>query len=58
MIQTTEDYWDCECEHHFIHSASVPQCKICGAERDSQPDSRVEEVGYPRAMAEEDTDEP
>ncbi len=43
-IQTTEKYWDCECEHNFIHSKTQTMCHICGAVADDQPDSRINEV--------------
>lgn len=41
---TTEKYWDCECEHNYIHSAAEEVCPKCGAHRDEQPDSIVSEV--------------
>jgi hypothetical protein len=43
---TTEDFWDCECKHNYIHSSGegTNECKICGAQRSTSPDSRVEEV--------------
>ena len=44
MINTTNKYWDCECEHHYINPSSLDECKICGAKRESSPDSRVDEV--------------
>ena len=43
-IETTPLYWDCECEHGFIHSHKQVKCDICGARRDEQPDSRINEV--------------
>ena len=43
-IETTEKYWDCECENNFIHSKTQTQCNICGATAEEQPDSRVNEV--------------
>ena len=50
-IVTTESYWDCECEHNYIHPSTMPECLRCGAKREDQPDSRVNEVqalGLPR----------
>jgi len=43
---TTEDFWDCECEHNYIHPSGegTNECKICGVQRNTSPDSRVEEV--------------
>jgi len=43
-ILTTDEYWDCECYKEFIHRKSQAKCRICGARRDEQPDSRVSEV--------------
>ena len=40
----TPDYWDCECEHDFIHSAAVPQCGLCGVTCEEGPDSHLTEV--------------
>lgn len=36
---TTPLYWDCECEHDFIHSKTQLTCDACGAHQDEQPDS-------------------
>ena len=41
---TTSLFWDCECEHGYIHPANTPMCYGCRAVRDEQPDSRVNEV--------------
>jgi len=38
------DYWDCECEHNYIHPASTTKCGICKAEAEDQPDSIQSEV--------------
>jgi hypothetical protein len=43
-IILTPLFWDCECEHNFIHPKSQPTCSICEAEVDEQPDSRVDEI--------------
>jgi len=43
-IITTDKYWDCECDSDYIHPASEKTCQLCGAEREEQPDSRLEEV--------------
>jgi hypothetical protein len=43
-IITTDQYWDCECEHNFIHPKECPICFKCGAIKEEQPDSRVNEV--------------
>jgi len=43
-ILTTPEYWDCECEHNYIHHKSEPSCHICKAVIDEQPDSTVTEV--------------
>ncbi len=44
MIDTTEEYWDCECEYNYIHPKTQKSCPICGAMADEQPDSIVDEV--------------
>ena len=44
MIRTTPKYWDCECKDMYIRSATQSACGACGAVREEQPDSRVEEV--------------
>lgn len=44
FIQTTPQYWDCECETNYIKPASDPHCEHCGYDRDTCPDSRVTEV--------------
>jgi hypothetical protein len=44
---TTPDYWDCECQHNYIHPRDQEICSICGAIRTDQPDSRLAEV-YPK----------
>jgi len=43
-VRTTEKYWDCECEHNFIHPKTQSKCGICGALAEEQPDSRINEV--------------
>jgi len=43
-VRTTEKYWDCECEHNFIHPKTQSKCSICGALAEEQPDSRINEV--------------
>ena len=62
MFQTTNQYWDCECadgagsgNFTYIHPAKENSCKLCGATREEQPDSRVHEVqaaGLPLDMTE------
>jgi len=43
-IETTEKYWDCECEVNYIHPRSQKACFKCCAIAAEQPDSRVDEV--------------
>ena len=43
-VETTPDYWDCECKENYIHKKEFPSCGVCGAKRDEQPDSRTVEV--------------
>ncbi len=44
MLKTSEDYWDCECEHNYIHPKTQDRCFVCGAFAEEQPDSRVNEI--------------
>ena len=46
-VQTTEDYWDCECvgmPDEYIHPKSQLLCIECGQHQDDMPDSRIDEV--------------
>lgn len=44
-IKTIPHYWDCECEHKYIHSRfEETECLKCGALAEDQPDSRANEV--------------
>lgn len=60
VFETTEAFWDCECNSDYIHRASESKCHKCGCYRDECPDSRVEEVKnmlFEKAVeAEEDYD--
>lgn len=38
------DFWDCECDEHYIHTATQEACPICDARRDEMPDSRQSEI--------------
>jgi hypothetical protein len=42
--RTTEDFWDCECDHNYIKPSSQLRCIHCGSWAEDQPDSRCEEV--------------
>lgn len=42
--KTDPNYWDCECQHFFIHPKGMESCPICGAHQDDQPNSRVAEI--------------
>lgn len=44
MVETTEKYWDCDCENNYIHPKSKERCSICGADRENSPDSMACEV--------------
>ena len=49
-VELTDEYWDCDCEHFFIHPAKYACCEICSAVKEECPNSRVDEVlagGYP-----------
>lgn len=43
-VNSTSDYWDCECERRYIHPASDEICPHCKAEKTNQPDSRISEI--------------
>ena len=43
-VETTDLYWDCECEKNYIHPKAHIHCLLCGARVEDQPDSRVNEV--------------
>ena len=43
-MNTTEDFWDCECPSKYIHPKWVRLCSDCGATPDDSPDSRINEV--------------
>lgn len=43
-METTTEYWDCECEINYIHPSIEMECKICDCRKDEQPDSIVSEV--------------
>ena len=44
QIITTERYWDCECEHDYIHKDIYIKCDRCNAWAVDQPNSHVNEV--------------
>ncbi len=45
MSETTDLYWDCDCEHGYIHKKSeLTYCGICDAEEKDSPDSMYNEV--------------
>ena len=41
---TTTLYWDCECPKNYIRPAGMLMCENCGAHREDQPDSRINEA--------------
>ena len=46
-IQTTEDYWNCECvgmPYEYVHAKSQTMCTVCGQHQDDMPNSKVAEV--------------
>jgi len=44
-IETTPDYWDCDCEVNYIHKkTNTLECSFCQSSQEEQPDSRVNEV--------------
>ncbi len=53
------EYWDCECEHYYIHKKirspaimiNCGACVFCRAVEVDQPDSHEREIGKPHNMA-------
>lgn len=43
-FETTIQYWDCNCEHRYIHRSDEFKCPICNYEREDGADARVTEV--------------
>ena len=44
-IETNINYWDCDCEHNYIHPKTTSKCLICGVElSEDQPDSMQNEL--------------
>jgi hypothetical protein len=41
---TTRYFWDCECEHDYIHPKNVLYCHLCDTKVEDAPDSRLDEV--------------
>ncbi len=45
MVETNENYWDCECEEDYIHEkAKKKHCLKCDTSHFDQPDSIQREV--------------
>ena len=44
MITTTTKFWNCNCEHDFFRHECETYCYVCDAEREDNPDSRVDEI--------------
>jgi hypothetical protein len=52
-ILLSNEYWDCECSSQYIHPRRKQKCYVCGAWRENQPDSHVDEAlafGFPVDM--------
>ena len=43
-VALSEIHWDCECESNYIHSNEASSCKVCGAIKEEQPQSRLNEI--------------
>jgi len=45
MIETNENYWDCNCEEDYIHErAKKKYCVKCNSLHFNQPDARQVEI--------------
>ena len=40
----SEDFWDCECENHYIRPNTIERCPICNTSQEYMPSSRKGEV--------------
>jgi len=45
-IETTEKFWDCECEHNYIHPKTTKDCKLCKAKQEDSIISEVIKQGF------------
>lgn len=43
-VETTDKYWDCECDVKYVHPVSHYFCKVCGVDREGSPSSKLSEV--------------
>ena len=43
-IKLNDEYWDCECEHFYIHHKTESFCSKCGCHESDMPDSRQDEI--------------
>lgn len=44
LCKTTDEYWDCNCMENYIQPKHSESCKECGAIKEAQPSSRINEV--------------
>jgi len=44
MEKLSNVFWDCECEHYYIHTILHDKCSVCGALQIDQPPSRQAEI--------------
>ena len=45
VVETHDDYWDCECVDNYIHAKYESMyCARCDTAREDQPDSHYNEV--------------
>lgn len=45
IVETDDNYWDCECDENYIHKKSVTLfCPVCKMTEDECPDSRPNEI--------------
>lgn len=43
-MELLDDFWDCECDSGYIHHRDETVCLRCLAERDEQPNTRLNEL--------------
>ena len=46
MTETTDYFWDCECEANYIRPKEENYCSKCDSCNSEQPDSITSEVEY------------
>lgn len=51
------DYWDCDCEHNYIHPLGQKKCVVCNFTQEDGPSSIEREVDANRSSIEREVGE-